>query len=340
MIQTAALLILIQVCFFVKHDNLNLSLYQEKTSTKRMMFGDTTRLERPFAKDPHVIWFGGRYLMYYSVPGFTDQYGKVTGWGIGIAESDNLVDWRRIGEVNADPEATYEEKGFAAPCALVSGKNVNLFYQTYGNGRNDAICHATSTDGIHFTRNKTNPIFHPDGKWNCGRAIDAEVVHFKGKYYLYYATRDPSYKIQMQGVAVAPGNTDFNREDWNNLSKEGPIMKPELPWEGECIEGASVICKYGRLFMFYAGDYNNAPQQIGLAESSDGVHWKRISDQPFLPNGMPGEWNSSESGHPHIFSNPHGDDHLFFQGNNDNGKTWFISNIPIGWRKRLPVPSR
>ncbi len=179
MIQTAALLILIQVCFFVKRDNVNLSFYQEKTSTKRMMFGDTTRLRRPFAKDPHVIWFGGRYLMYYSVPGFTDQHGKVTGWGIGIAESDNLVDWRRIGEVNADPEATYEEKGFAAPCALVTGKNVNLFYQTYGNGRNDAICHATSTDGIHFTRNKTNPIFHPDGKWNCGRAIDAEVVHLK-----------------------------------------------------------------------------------------------------------------------------------------------------------------
>lgn len=302
-----------------------------------MMFGDTTRLGRPFAKDPHVILFKGRYLMYYSVPGFTGKDGTVHGWGIGIAESYDLNHWKRIGEVNSDPEATYESKGCAAPCARVIGRKVHLFYQTYGNGRNDAICHAWSTDGIHFIRNKTNPIFHPDGSWNCGRAIDAEVIRFKGRYFLYYATRDSAYKIQMQGVAVAPGRTRFNREEWKNLSKEGPMLKPELHWERDCIEGASVIRKKNKLFMFYAGAYNNAPQQIGVAESSDGEHWQRLSDQPFLTNGNPGEWNSSESGHPHIFDNPRGDDYLFFQGNKDNGKTWFISNHKIKWENNQPV---
>jgi predicted GH43/DUF377 family glycosyl hydrolase len=214
---------------------------------------------------------------------------------------------------------------------------VHLFYQTYGNGTNDAICHAWSTDGISFTRNKTNPIFHPDGNWNCGRAIDAEVIFFKNQFFLYYATRDPNYKIQMQGVAIAPGNTNFNREDWTNLSKEAPILKPELPWERDCIEAASVINKNGKLFMFYAGAYNNAPQQIGVAKSADGIHWKRLSDQPFLANGKPGEWNSSESGHPHIFANPNGDDRLFFQGNNDMGKTWLISNFVVKWKAGIPV---
>ena len=100
------------------------------------------------------------------------------------------------------------------------------------------------------------------------------------------------------------------------------MLKPELPWERDCIEAASVINKNGELFMFYAGGYNNAPQQIGVAKSTDGQHWTRLSDQPFLPNGKPGDWNLSESGHPHIFANPEGDDYLFFQGNNDNGKTW------------------
>jgi hypothetical protein len=294
-----------------------------------MMFGDTSRLGRPFAKDPHVIRFKGRYLMYYSVPGYTGKDGRVHGWSIGIAESEDLHHWGSIGEVNTDPEATYEAKGFAAPCALVVDGKVNLFYQTYGNGKNDAICHAWSTDGVHFVRNKTNPVFHPDGDWNCGRAIDAEVIKFRGKYFLYYATRDPAYKIQMQGVAIAPEKTDFNREDWKNLSKDAPMLKPELPWERDCIEGASVIRKNGELFMFYAGAYNNAPQQIGLAKSSDGIRWSRLSDLPFLPNGNPGEWNSSESGHPHIFDNPRGEDYLFFQGNNDNGKTWYISNVRI-----------
>lgn len=302
-----------------------------------MMFGDTSRIGVPFSKDPHVIRFNERFLMYYSIPGFTDKSGGVHGWGIGIAESSDLFNWHVIGEVNRDPEAIYESKGMCAPCALVVGDKVHLFYQTYGNGKKDAICHAFSTDGIHFVRNSTNPIFSPDAIWSCGRAIDAEVIHFKGKYFLYYATRDPDYMIQMQGVAVASGNCNFNRECWQNLSIDAPMLRPELPWERDCIEGASVIRKGKSLFMFYAGAYNNAPQQIGVARSSDGIHWKRISDQPFLPNGKAGEWNSSESGHPHIFANPVGDDYLFFQGNNTKGKNWFISNVRIGWKKGAPI---
>ena len=57
----------------------------------------------------------------------------------------------------------------------------------------------------------------------------------------------------------------------------------------------------GTLYMFYAGAYNNRPQQIGLAISTDGIHWKKVSNKPFLSNGDPGTWNSCESGHPHIF---------------------------------------
>ena len=186
---------------------------QQPENLPQMLFGDTVRTGVPFSKDPHVIWFQRRYMLYYSIPGYTDKNGVTHGWGIGIAESKDLYNWERVGEVNVDPEATYESRGFAAPCALVIGKKVNLFYQTYGNQQNDAICHAWSTDGIRFTRNKTNPIFKPNGNWNCGRAIDAEVIPFNGNYFLYYATRDPAFKIQMQGVAMAPGNSHFNRED-------------------------------------------------------------------------------------------------------------------------------
>jgi len=300
-----------------------------------MMFGDTSRTGSPFSKDPHVITFRGKYLMYYSIPGGTGSSNSSQRWGIGIAESTDLVNWKKCSEIT--PSGTYESNGLCAPCAIVIDGRVNLFYQTYGNGRNDAICHAVSDDGINFTRNESNPVFRPGGNWNCGRAIDAEVILFKNNYYLYYATRDPDYKIQMQGVAVAPARTDFGRDDWKNLSVEGPILKPELPWERECIEAASVIKKGRKLYMFYAGAYNNAPQQIGVAVSKDAVNWKRLSDSPFLANGRPGEWNSSESGHPHIFRDTDGKTYLFFQGNNDKGKTWFISKVEVKWNWKGPV---
>lgn len=310
-----------------------ISLFSQKSP---MMFGDTVRLGVPYSKDPHVIRFQGRFLMYYSVPAYTEKSGEKFGWGIGVAESKDLIHWTRIGEINRDPEAVYESKGYAAPCAIVVNKKVHLFYQTYGNGRNDAICHAWSTDGINFTRNLTNPVFKPDGNWNCGRAIDAEVIFFRGRYFLYYATRDPDYKVQMIGVATAPGNTSFNKGEWTHISKGEAVLKPELPWERDCIEGASVIEKNGDLFMFYAGAYNNAPQQIGVARSSDGINWIRLFDMPFLPNGKEGDWNSSESGHPHIFKNSRGKDYLFFQGNNNKGKTWLLSNKKVLWKKGIP----
>jgi len=311
------------------YDDLNLQLVATDVESRRrpkMYYTDDT-YGRAFAKDPDVARFGGRYLMYYTI----SRPGK--GIAIGIAESRNLNDWKKIGEVL--PEADYEKNGIGAPAAFAKDGKLHLFYQTYGNREKDAICHAWSEDGINFTRNSTNPIFRPTGDWNCGRAIDADVIEFKGSYLLYCATRDPSYKVQKLVVASSPVESGFRRESWKQLG-DGSILEPELFWEKKCIEAPSV-CKYDdKLYMFYAGGYNNEPQQIGCAVSSDGVKWRRLSELPLLPNGKADDWNSSESGHPGIFVDNDGRMYLFFQGNNNNGKSWFLSNMVVKWDGEMP----
>ena len=126
---------------------------------------------KPFSKDPSVIRFQGKYLMYYSLPGRAG--GGMDGWSIGIARSQNLVHWEPVAQLK--PAQACDAKGLAAPAAWVRDGKVHLFYQTYGNGPKDAICHAWSEDGIRFTRNPDNPVFSPTGDWTSGRAIDAEV---------------------------------------------------------------------------------------------------------------------------------------------------------------------
>lgn len=303
-----------------------------------MYFGDTSRLGRPFAKDPAVVSFGGRYLLYYSIPPYAPETAPPNappGWGIGIAESKDLTHWNKVGEL-LPISGGAEAKGICAPGAMVRNGQVHLFYQTYGNGPKDAICHAVSTDGRNFERNPTNPIFSPTGNWNNGRAIDADVFPLGRRLLLYFSTRDPDGKVQMGGVAVAPLDSDYARSRWVQLG-DGPTLKPELPWERNCIE-ASALCEHeGRLFMVYAGGYNNEPQQIGVAMSTDGIHWNRCFDEPLLPNGKSGSWNTSESGHPFVFHDTDGRYHLFFQGNNDNGKTWYLSRREILWKNGLPT---
>lgn len=297
-----------------------------------MRWADESRVGRPFSKDPSVIRFRDHYLMYFSLPPSTNR-NDPPGWAIGIAESANLVDWRRVGELL--PAQECDQNGLCAPGAFVQNGKVHLFYQTYGNGPRDAICHAVSADGIHFERDASNPIFRPTGDWNNGRAIDAEVFPVGRRLLLYFATRDPAGKVQKLGVATADLDSDFSRGAWQQACEDS-ILQPELPWERDCIEAPTLCQRNGTLFMFYAGGYNNAPQQIGVATSQDGLTWTRLSDEPFLTNGQPGEWNSSESGHPGVFVDHDGQTYLFFQGNNDKGKTWWLACVKLEWADGRP----
>jgi predicted GH43/DUF377 family glycosyl hydrolase len=309
-------------------DEVNVSSFTDRGV---MMYGDKASTSKPFAKDPTVKKFKGKYFLYYSCLAPSHDSKQI--WRIGIATSDDLVTWKKIGMLKPEQEA--ESKGICAPGAVVIGDRMHLFYQTYGNKEKDAICHAWSDDGVHFTRDPTNPVFRPHGSWTCGRAIDADAIPFGNRLLLFFATRDPSYTIQMIGVAEAPLDSDFSRSQWKQLA-DRPILKPELPWEKKCIEAASVIPVGDGLVMFYAGAYNNSPQQIGCAKSRDGIHWKRIFKEPLLVTGAPGSWNSSESGHPGIFGDSDGKTYLFYQGNNDNGASWYLSKVALGWNKGIP----
>ena len=282
--------------------------------------------DRIWAKDPDVISWNGKYYMYCSA-----LNGNL---GIAIVESTDLIYWRQIALLPAD--TSYEAKGHGAPCAVILKGQVHLFYQTYGNGAGDAICHAWSDDGINFTKNADNPIFHPAvSDWTCGRAIDADVIENDGTVYLYYATRDTSYSIQKIGLATAPLNSNFDKSSWTEAAAHS-VFKPEAAWEKKCIEAPAVLFRSDLFYMFYAGAYNAQSQQIGVAVSVDGVDWHRLSESPILPAGQVGQWNSGESGHPGVFTDDNGDMYLFFQGTNDGGASYFLSKMKIEWDGMLP----
>ena len=89
-----------------------------------MLYGDTSRVGVPYSKDPHVVNFKGRYLMYHSIPPMKGE--PDSGWNIGIAESKDLMNWTKVGEITPAPEADYEKKGLCAPGALVKDGKVHL----------------------------------------------------------------------------------------------------------------------------------------------------------------------------------------------------------------------
>ena len=95
-----------------------------------MKWADSSRKGRPFSKDPCVVKFGGRYLMYFSLPPFEKAHAPKNapkGWSIGIAESKDLNQWKKVGELW--PEQECDQNGLCAPGAIVLKGRAHHFYQ-------------------------------------------------------------------------------------------------------------------------------------------------------------------------------------------------------------------
>ena len=295
-----------------------------------MLFTDDSGTRKSFAKDPAVVKFGGKYFLYYSV---CVSYEGREVFGIGIAESTDMENWSSAGRVPITQQC--ECNGIGAPGAIVLDGRMHLFYQTYGNGADDAICHAVSDDGIYFEKDGSNPVFRPSRSWCCGRAIDADVCVFGERLFLYFATRDHKMLVQRIGAASAPLRGGFGRGEWKECMQQSSVF-PEFEWEGECTEAPAAAVFGGRVWMFYGGGYNCTPQQIGLAVSEDGVFFKKLSAEPFMKNGAPGSWNASESGHPYVFCDDDGRSYLFYQGSPDGGKSWYLSKTELNTENGIP----
>ena len=292
----------------------------------------THKTVNDFAKDPAVAEFTGRWLLYHSV---WDEKKRL---GVGIAVSDDGENFEYIGNLPLTLDC--EENGVGAPAALVYNDRLHLFYQTYGNGKLDAICHAVSEDGVNFEKVGVSPVFAPREPfcempdWSCGRAIDADVCVHGGKLILYFATRDRAFRRQIVGAASADLTPDL---DGGFAIFPDIVLEPELDWERDCIEAPAALELDGKIYLFYAGSYNCAPQQIGCAVSEDGYHFKRLFvERPLLECGKPGDWNASESGHPYIYRANDGRIWLYYQGSPDGGKNWYISRREVVFKDGIP----
>lgn len=78
------------------------------------------------------------------------------------------------------------QQGIGASGCIRIGGLIHLFYQTYGNGKPDAICRAVSSDGRSFVKDETNPVFAPR-EWNASESGHPYIyTSDEGRLRLYY----------------------------------------------------------------------------------------------------------------------------------------------------------
>ncbi len=76
---------------------------------------------------------------------------------------------------------------------------------------------------------------------------------------------------------------------------QNPVFRPGSPgsWEEKSVDCFSIGYYFGQYMMWYVGTPKSLNCQIGVATSSDGIHWTKYAGNPVIRLGPKGSWDES-----------------------------------------------
>jgi predicted GH43/DUF377 family glycosyl hydrolase len=224
--------------------------------------------------NPSVVRFRDGYLNLYSA--FDGR-----AWHTRAADSPDGIEWRDRGMVISPYPKSWEGAYIAANGSLLLyGERYWYWYQAGPKGA-PRIGLAQSYDAEQW-RKESAPVLEPGpyGSWDeCGVA-DPDVVRLGAYFYLYYLGQDRARPTR-QRIGVARSADGLH---WEKLR-----ANPVLELDGEAGLGEPAVwASHGFYWMLYTLRDFAENRRLGLARSTDGVHWKK------LPAAFAGSsaWNS------------------------------------------------
>ncbi len=193
--------------------------------------------------------------------------------------------------------AFLEDRGIGSPSVIIVQDTFRMFYAMGGADLKGRIGYAYSIDGIHWI--KKGAILEPDAQspWESFFLDTPEIIKDQSGYKLYYfADTDNNPVGGSFGVAVS---TDLIH--WNRVQNT-PILQPGQAgeWDELFIESPSVTYINGMYYMVYSGIDTQWRVRIGLATSTDGIHWTKYVGNPILEPGNNNQWDDFSIATPSI----------------------------------------
>ncbi len=319
--------------------------------------------------DPHVLHDGSQFVMYASSdePGDEEGYVKIfmftspDGKNWTISNSGNPV-------FEAGSLGQWDEHCVETPAVVYYNSEYHLFYTGYdvpynytaddGNGAGDGdtdwdndvaakhfhIGHATSLDGISWTRDGDNPIVSPTDPYaapnldfNQSVVGEPAPVVFDNKIYLYFTAVGAASEVGTTWQTI--GLTVFNGTAWDSPRR---VLTPDLTLyprtSGEEYAGYSTpnaLVIDGSIHLFYDVVINDPWTQVKIhhAVSTDGeTGW--VQDSAPLLQRSDYFWTESEIRSPSAIV--YQDNlYLYFAGHYFDGP---VFNLGIGLRIYNGVP--
>ncbi|MGE5206392.1 MAG: glycoside hydrolase family 130 protein [Chlamydiota bacterium] len=261
--------------------------------------------------------------------------------------------WKRLSRqpILSPQGGGFESAGTFNPAVVKDGGRFVMLYRAQDKAGTSRLGYATSSDGVHFTR-RAQPLFVPKTDYEKdGGVEDPRLLKIGAIWYLTYT----GYNKRDAQLCLA---TSRDLIHWQRRGVILPAYKGK--WNVKWTKSGAIVPRKiaDKWWMYYLGTKPDNTDQMGLAWSSDLLHWTDALPQPVLPR-RPGQFDSRvvEPGPPPVITKDGilliyngADDHLVYRtgwvlfDKNDPSKVLARSDTPIfepeeEWEKVGQVPN-
>jgi predicted GH43/DUF377 family glycosyl hydrolase len=213
---------------------------------------------------PSVLEKDGIYHLWYCAQAIGDD----NRWHsyIGYAVSKDGKTWTKKSDLPAlSPDQLWEGIAVQYPSVIWDEKE-KLLKMWYSGGEQfepDAIGYATSNDGLHWQKQKANPIFTANKKaeWEKAKVASCQVIKRANDYLMIYTGYEDIDHAEIGMAKSKDGITKWER------CKANPILKPGTSgWDADAIYMPYLLpdTANNRWLLYYSGRHNWS-EKMGIA---------------------------------------------------------------------------
>jgi predicted GH43/DUF377 family glycosyl hydrolase len=186
--------------------------------------------------------------------------------------------WQRVSEtpIIAPRGDGWEAAGTFNPAVILRDGKIVMLYRAQDKGGTSRLGYAESVNGVHFTR-RSEPVFSPEKDYEKdGGVEDPRLVRFGETYYLTYT----GYNKKDAQLCLATS------EDLIHWERKGVILPAyKGNWNVRWTKSGAIVPEKigGKYWMYFLGTSRDNKDQMGLASSTDLLHWTDETDAPVLP---------------------------------------------------------
>ena len=228
--------------------------------------------------------------------------------------------WKRLSSqpIIAPRGSGFESAGTFNPAVIEKDNKIVMLYRAQDDKGTSTLGYAVSDDGVHFSRS-SEPVLGPEAPYEKGGGTeDPRLVKIGGAYYLTYTGYN-----NVDGIGKAKRDAQLclaTSSDLRHWTRHGVILPAyKGKWNVGWTKSGAIVPERinGKYWMYYLGDASDSEGKMGLASSSDLLHWTDASDQP-VASTRPGSFDSKvvEPGPPPVLT-PEGI-FLIYNGADDN----------------------